>query len=284
MGWREEELLFEKAEKQVDNKEDTWQTWAGSTLVAEWYRDKDERRGLLTKEQSTVAPTQEPEPRRRSLFEPEAEASPEKQAQLSCMEELMQKKEADFRQGIAALKAMHQSQMAEKEELFRQKEVDMSECIASLKRQLEEQDLKEVLAELKDDWKQLEKELVSLCCCPISHELMEHPTLAADGRSYEAESIRTWISLHGTSPFTRQPMHSQPQRNRLAEQLCAVLRRFFPEAKEGAKSKDLGRPQGASELGLGGRGRTGLGPRGRQRAADPGNGCFSWTRTAPHCC
>ncbi|KAI6702503.1 hypothetical protein NL676_011639 [Syzygium grande] len=38
--------------------------------------------------------------------------------------------------------------------------------------------------------------------CPISHEIMQDPHVAADGFTYEAEAIRLWLSDHDTSPMT----------------------------------------------------------------------------------
>ncbi|XP_048140996.1 U-box domain-containing protein 33-like isoform X2 [Rhodamnia argentea] len=38
--------------------------------------------------------------------------------------------------------------------------------------------------------------------CPISHEIMQDPHVAADGFTYEAEAIRFWLSGHDTSPMT----------------------------------------------------------------------------------
>jgi hypothetical protein len=42
--------------------------------------------------------------------------------------------------------------------------------------------------------------------CPITLQLFCDPVKAADGHFYERQAITTWISLHGTSPFTRQPL------------------------------------------------------------------------------
>ncbi|XP_048140995.1 U-box domain-containing protein 33-like [Rhodamnia argentea] len=38
--------------------------------------------------------------------------------------------------------------------------------------------------------------------CPIKHELMDDPLVAADGYTYEAEAIREWLNGHSTSPMT----------------------------------------------------------------------------------
>ena len=42
--------------------------------------------------------------------------------------------------------------------------------------------------------------------CPITFQLFRDPVKAPDGHVYEREAITTWILLHGTSPFTRQPL------------------------------------------------------------------------------
>ena len=43
--------------------------------------------------------------------------------------------------------------------------------------------------------------------CPITHEPFRDPIRASDGRLYEREAITKWVSEHGTSPFTREPLH-----------------------------------------------------------------------------
>ncbi|XP_031391631.1 U-box domain-containing protein 33-like isoform X2 [Punica granatum] len=43
--------------------------------------------------------------------------------------------------------------------------------------------------------------------CPISHEIMEEPTVAADGYTYEAQEVREWLDRgHNTSPLTNLPL------------------------------------------------------------------------------
>ena len=44
--------------------------------------------------------------------------------------------------------------------------------------------------------------------CPITHEPFRDPVTAKDGRVYEREAITQWVSEHGTSPFTRQPLQA----------------------------------------------------------------------------
>jgi len=40
--------------------------------------------------------------------------------------------------------------------------------------------------------------------CPITGLVMENPSLAADGYTYEDSAIRRWLMEHGTSPITRE--------------------------------------------------------------------------------
>lgn len=43
--------------------------------------------------------------------------------------------------------------------------------------------------------------------CPITHELMQEPTLCTlDGRMYEREEITQWLAAHRSSPITREKM------------------------------------------------------------------------------
>lgn len=42
--------------------------------------------------------------------------------------------------------------------------------------------------------------------CPITLQLFNNPVKANDGYIYEKDAITKWISLHGTSPFTRQTL------------------------------------------------------------------------------
>jgi hypothetical protein len=39
--------------------------------------------------------------------------------------------------------------------------------------------------------------------CPITHDVMDHPVVAADGHSYEREAITRWLVSKTTSPLTR---------------------------------------------------------------------------------
>ncbi|KAL1528062.1 hypothetical protein AB1Y20_009428 [Prymnesium parvum] len=42
--------------------------------------------------------------------------------------------------------------------------------------------------------------------CPISHELMSDPVLAADGHAYERSCIEEWLTRQRTSPLTGEPL------------------------------------------------------------------------------
>ena len=42
--------------------------------------------------------------------------------------------------------------------------------------------------------------------CPITFDLFRDPVVAEDGHTYEREAITKWISEHGTSPLTREPL------------------------------------------------------------------------------
>lgn len=45
--------------------------------------------------------------------------------------------------------------------------------------------------------------------CPITHDVMVEPVLAADGHSYEHESIARWLRDHKTSPVTGKILSSK---------------------------------------------------------------------------
>lgn len=42
--------------------------------------------------------------------------------------------------------------------------------------------------------------------CPIMHERLTEPVLAADGHTYERAAIEKWLQLHNTSPMTGAPL------------------------------------------------------------------------------
>ena len=45
--------------------------------------------------------------------------------------------------------------------------------------------------------------------CPITHKdvkMLEEPVVTREGHTYEKAAIVEWLSTHGTSPMTRNPM------------------------------------------------------------------------------
>jgi len=42
--------------------------------------------------------------------------------------------------------------------------------------------------------------------CPITLEVIDDPVITKDGHVYERAAITKWISEHGTSPLTREPL------------------------------------------------------------------------------
>lgn len=54
--------------------------------------------------------------------------------------------------------------------------------------------------------------------CPLTLDVMSRPLLSREGHSYEQHAILNWVSEHGTSPLTREPLRpSQLVRNRPLE-------------------------------------------------------------------
>ena len=45
-----------------------------------------------------------------------------------------------------------------------------------------------------------------LLCCPITHEVLRDPVVAADGITYERRAIAEWLASHNTSPMTNIPL------------------------------------------------------------------------------
>ena len=69
--------------------------------------------------------------------------------------------------------------------------------------------------------------------CPISHEIMLDPVIAADGTTYERQQIERWLHDHDTSPLTGLPLaHKELLPNLLAGDLCHDLERDELEAAE----------------------------------------------------
>mmetsp|Transcript_10603 Transcript_10603/g.20423 ORF Transcript_10603/g.20423 Transcript_10603/m.20423 type:complete len:162 (-) Transcript_10603:85-570(-) len=51
--------------------------------------------------------------------------------------------------------------------------------------------------------------------CPLTLDVMSQPLLSREGHSYEQHAILNWVSEHGTSPLTREPLRpAQLMRNR----------------------------------------------------------------------
>ena len=42
--------------------------------------------------------------------------------------------------------------------------------------------------------------------CPISHDIMQDPVIAADGQTYEREYITMWLVNKDTSPMTNETL------------------------------------------------------------------------------
>ena len=74
-------------------------------------------------------------------------------------------------------------------------------------------------------------------CCPITREIMANPVLAADGHTYDRDSIEYWLSSHSTSPVTNAELSSntvttnhtvhtliEQHRQRLGEELLQSIR------------------------------------------------------------
>lgn len=61
--------------------------------------------------------------------------------------------------------------------------------------------------------------------CPITLEVFRDPVRAGDGRVYERDAITHWITAHGTSPFTRQPLRLEDLREEPHLKVLASRRR-----------------------------------------------------------
>lgn len=42
--------------------------------------------------------------------------------------------------------------------------------------------------------------------CPITHDLMSDPVIAADGHTYERAAIEEWLQTNATSPMTNEAL------------------------------------------------------------------------------
>ena len=49
-------------------------------------------------------------------------------------------------------------------------------------------------------------DIVDRFICPITHEIMNDPVVATDGRHYERKAIELWLDKHHTSPIDRKEM------------------------------------------------------------------------------
>jgi len=67
-----------------------------------------------------------------------------------------------------------------------------------------DQVLKQVAERKEQEATRLQVELDFMC--PIMHEKMNEPVLAADGHTYERQAIEKWLQLHNTSPMTGAPL------------------------------------------------------------------------------
>ena len=80
------------------------------------------------------------------------------------------------------------------------------------------------LARAKKKFKATVSELSEIVMCPISHELMVDPVIAADGNTYERKEIEEWLETHDTSPLTRQRLDNQSlTTNRVVKQQIEKL-------------------------------------------------------------
>lgn len=63
-----------------------------------------------------------------------------------------------------------------------------------------------------------------LWVCPMSHELMVDPVVAADGKTYERKEIERWLEHHDTTPLTNQRLDPPILlEDRLAKQIITLL-------------------------------------------------------------
>lgn len=94
---------------------------------------------------------------------------------------------------------------------------DSDEALVALEKMRSQQALKVLLRD----------HLSEVGVCPIRHEWMENPVIAADGFTYEKEAIEAWLARHGTSPMTREfiSAHTLYPNRALAELLrkCSSL-------------------------------------------------------------
>ena len=80
--------------------------------------------------------------------------------------------------------------------------------------------------------------LASHLLCPILHERMRDPVIAADGHTYEREAISIWIEKRGgraISPMTGECLaHLELQENILVKQLIVTYKDSKPQRQQRA--------------------------------------------------
>lgn len=77
--------------------------------------------------------------------------------------------------------------------------------------------------------------------CPITHEVMSDPVVAADGHTYERWPLRTWLLRgNGNSPCTGLPLaHSDVVPNMMVRGLVSRLRDAHPALLESPSAKTI---------------------------------------------
>lgn len=75
-------------------------------------------------------------------------------------------------------------------------------------RQVAERDdaLKQITEKLDFDRNEFEAQVEQDFMCPITHEKMQEPVVAADGHTYERRAIEKWMRESSTSPMTGAPL------------------------------------------------------------------------------
>ena len=43
--------------------------------------------------------------------------------------------------------------------------------------------------------------------CPLKLDVMYEPVIDGEGNTFEKRALLQWLSLHGVSPISRQPLH-----------------------------------------------------------------------------
>merc|ERR1740129_1344041 len=83
--------------------------------------------------------------------------------------------------------------------------------------------------------------------CPIMHERMNEPVLAADGHTYERQAIQRWLQMHNTSPMTVAPLaHRYLTENFALRHLIASCEAGLPKS-EGVNCEDDGEEEEEEE-------------------------------------